>query len=797
MANLTGKFFKKIYESSAIAVGIAGLDGYMLEVNDAWLELTGYSRDELFTKRYQELTPPEFHVIDEQVVNLILNNDRAVEYEKEIIHKDGTQIPILLNSVCIRNESGEPIALAGTAQRISQYKSYQNELKDFENKLASQLDITNEVVCELDKDCRFLSVSSNSKCHITYEPSDIIDGCFMEYIHSEDLFIVKSIFEHSLRHYSTAQFSFRFKTKKGDWMLRDCTIKPYRISSGETKIILNFKDVSDNSELKSKLFEQHKELRKLDSSLEQRVKDMEILCRVVKTVHQSLNLKEVYEIALDIISTFENIDMTFLYLLDSRSEEAVLIAQRNVPQIYISKAYRIPKGIGITWKIINNGQHLNVENIQNRKDVGAAGKQLGHHGVLGVPIKSEKTVIGVIYFASYKYHKFDQHEVKLLTSITDHLSIAISKAKLYDDLKESEKKYRELYENVPTGIYRKSENGKILMANSTLISLLGFSSFEEMISKSPTHNDFIDNQIPYNGKKILLNKDAKISELDSIWQKNDGSVINVIESIRAVNDKDGNFLYYEGTVIDISQSKKLKESRESLRKLTEHLVFYREEERTEVAREIHDDFAQMLTGMTIDVSWLKKSFNKLTQGYELPEDKQHADIVNKLDDFTVLINNAFETVKRICARLRPEVLDKLGLEAAIKWQIVNIKSQTNIDIDFYSSINEHVLDSKVKTTLFRIFQEAITNIIRHAEATEVKVTLQSYCNDLVLIVNDNGKGMKEDIITSMDSLGLLGMTERTDILNGELTIKSNINEGTSVTVIIPYTENQIESTYCG
>ena len=216
-----------------------------------------------------------------------------------------------------------------------------------------------------------------------------------------------------------------------------------------------------------------------------------------------------------------------------------------------------------------------------------------------------------------------------------------------------------------------------------------------------------------------------------------------------------------------------------------------------MAREIHDDFAQMLTGMAVDVSWLKKRFNKLTLGNGHAEDNQHSDIVNKLDDFTILINDAFETVKNICAKLRPRVLDELGIEAAIKWQIVNLKSQTNIDINFYSSINGHVPDSKVKTALFRIFQESITNIIRHAEATEVKVTLQTCGNDLVLIIKDNGKGMKEEIIASTDSLGLLGMTERTNALNGEFNIISDINQGTSVTVRIPYVENKIESTYCG
>jgi len=968
MSNLIGEFLKRIHKSSSIAIGVADLDGNMIEANDAWCELIGYSRKELLTVQYFDFTPPEFHVIDEQAVNLMLNNDRAVEYEKEVIHKDGTRIPILLNSVCIRNENNEPIALAGTAQRITRYKSYQNELKDYENKLEIQSDITNEVVCELDINYRYLSISPNSKCHLSYRPSELLNKCFMDYIHSDDQFIIKSILDHSLRNYSAARFSFRFRSKDNEWLLRDCAIKPYKISSGETRFILNFTGITDAAELKNKLFEQNRELRKLDEDLEQRVRDLEILCRVAKKVHQSLDLEETYQFALDIVYNLENVDMVFLYVVDTKSDEAVLVAHRNVPEIYIKKASIIPKGVGLTWKIINNGKTINIEDVQTNTDIGPAGKELGHHGVLGIPLKLDNKVIGVIYVDCFRHHKFDDNEVKLLASITDHLSVAISKAKLYEDLsikntneqiitsitesihktlnlntvlrnttktiyenienadnvaiftvtehrcqiqsyagcsdvneiftsefdsqksslmrqlkrqkkpiimvntedadkeldfikhsaanksfiaipiyrgnyifaiinilsyrpyafdddmftfftiisrqiqsavnnailteelKESEKKFRELYENVPTGIYRKSKSGEILLANSTLINILGFSSLEDMVSTYHLHKDFLGKYKSDHSNIKLIDKYNVITELESVWHKKDGSPITVLESVRAVKDKNDNFLYYEGTVTDISKrkkvEKKLQESKESLRKLTEHLEFYREKERTEVAREIHDDFAQLLTGMAVDVSWLKKRFTRILEADEDSE-INHLEIMDKLENFTILINDAFETVKNICARLRPSVLDELGIEAAIKWQIDNIKSQTNIDFLFDFCINGDLLNTNVKTALFRIFQESISNILRHAEASKVEVRLQSNGNNIILRVNDNGKGMDEETICSMDSLGLLGMTERTKALNGDIDIKSEIDKGTSVTVSIPFrSEVLIESTNC-
>ncbi|MCL4245394.1 MAG: sensor histidine kinase, partial [Candidatus Dadabacteria bacterium] len=204
-----------------------------------------------------------------------------------------------------------------------------------------------------------------------------------------------------------------------------------------------------------------------------------------------------------------------------------------------------------------------------------------------------------------------------------------------------------------------------------------------------------------------------------------------------------------------------------------------EEERTLIAREIHDEFAQLLTGMAIDLAWLKQRLPKYLE--RSPDDA----VFEKLDNFSTLLSSAFDAVKKICAQLRPRVLDELGIVAAIKWQIDVVKSQTNIDFDFKYSEGFSSTDPKIATALFRIFQESLTNIIRHAGATRVSITMNKKNDTIILGIRDNGKGIPESSKLRPGSMGLLGIRERAHELGGEVRIKGVAGKGTSIRVRIP------------
>jgi len=220
--------------------------------------------------------------------------------------------------------------------------------------------------------------------------------------------------------------------------------------------------------------------------------------------------------------------------------------------------------------------------------------------------------------------------------------------------------------------------------------------------------------------------------------------------------------------------REIRNSREQLRNLSAHLQSVREEERTRMAREIHDELGQGLTALKMDVSWLNRRL--------LEED---ATLKNKLTSMEEVIDRTIETVQKLSGELRPGMLDDLGLAAAIEWQAEEFQKRTGIESEVSLGSEEPVLNRDQSTTLFRIFQETLTNVIRHARATKVEVRLEEQDGRIVLEVTDNGRGITQEEISDPKSFGLIGMRERVEFIDGEVTIVGSPGKGTRITVTLP------------
>jgi signal transduction histidine kinase len=215
-------------------------------------------------------------------------------------------------------------------------------------------------------------------------------------------------------------------------------------------------------------------------------------------------------------------------------------------------------------------------------------------------------------------------------------------------------------------------------------------------------------------------------------------------------------------------------SREQMRQLYHKLELVREEERTRIAREVHDELGQVLTTLKLEMSLLGK---KLDVG---------DGVRDRIRMMVGLIDSTIETVKKISSELRPPILDVLGLSEAIKWEGNIFQSRTGIKFDFNSSPREIHLDSERATTIFRVFQETLTNVIRHAKANNLSASLVDKDGVLTLTVKDDGIGITPSQISDRQSLGLLGMRERVLIWGGELEIGGVEGQGTSVKIKIKY-----------
>ena len=220
------------------------------------------------------------------------------------------------------------------------------------------------------------------------------------------------------------------------------------------------------------------------------------------------------------------------------------------------------------------------------------------------------------------------------------------------------------------------------------------------------------------------------------------------------------------------KSERLRESEDKLRRLAAHLISIREEERAHIAREIHDELGQVLTGLKMEVTWLAKRLREKA-------------LVEKTDSMCQLIDSTVQTVRKIATGLRPEMLDDMGLVAAVAWQAKEFQKRTGIRCRINLLPESTKLDIDVSTTVFRIFQEILTNVARHSRATRVDIDLALEGERLQLEVQDNGVGIGDSELHGGKSLGLLGMQERALLFGGEVHVTGSPGQGTTVAVSIP------------
>ncbi len=220
-----------------------------------------------------------------------------------------------------------------------------------------------------------------------------------------------------------------------------------------------------------------------------------------------------------------------------------------------------------------------------------------------------------------------------------------------------------------------------------------------------------------------------------------------------------------------AKNERLRASEEMLRALAAREQSVREEERARIAREIHDQLGQALTGLKMDLTWLNA---------RLPAQKG---VAEKVKSMFGLIDDTIQSVRKIATLLRPEVLDQLGLAAAVGWQAREFQARTGIRCKVSVPSDAVAAGPELSTAAFRIFQELLTNVARHARATRVDVALRADGGRLVLEVQDNGKGISEAEVSGSRSLGLLGMRERATAFGGSVEFAGG--KGTRVSVVLP------------
>jgi PAS domain S-box-containing protein len=335
---------------------------------------------------------------------------------------------------------------------------------------------------------------------------------------------------------------------------------------------------------------------------------------------------------------------------------------------------------------------------------------------------------------------------------------------------------RSMLDNLPYLAWLKNPDGKFQMVNQPFAKaagkerpsdLLGLDDFAVFPHELALHYVADDQEVMQTRQHKLVEE-----------QISDRGELRWVETHKSpVFDAAGNVIGTTGLAHDITQRRQLQEeqrrSREQLRALAAHVESVREQERVRIAREIHDELGQSLTCMGMDLAFLDRQID--------PENKDAAARVAALAE---LVKDTIRCVRRISSELRPSILDDLGLGAAIEWLAHDFETRTQIacTVDVPEDLS---LPIELATPLFRVCQEALTNVTRHASATDVSILLACSTSHISLEIKDNGRGITDEEIKRYGSLGLLGMKERIAILGGTLDVKGTPGEGTTLAIQIP------------
>jgi PAS domain S-box-containing protein len=344
-----------------------------------------------------------------------------------------------------------------------------------------------------------------------------------------------------------------------------------------------------------------------------------------------------------------------------------------------------------------------------------------------------------------------------------------------DELRLSEQKYKLLFHNNPLPMIMISlPDLNIIDVNEASVTHYGYTR-EEFLSM-PAIALRPPEEVPRFLESIKIKRDGV--RYSGTWhhKKKDGTLIDVevISHDIPYGNKPARLVLINDVTEKNKASAALNESLENIRNLTEHIQNIREEERTHIAREIHDELGQQLTVLKMDVSWLNRRIADSDES-----------IKQKLKELSEMLDGTVKTVRRISSELRPSLLDDLGLVAAIDWSLKEFQKRSGIEIEFREPKEEWELGDSVKTGLFRILQESLTNVARHAEARKVKVHLNEKKGQIILSIEDDGKGFDKLETNSKKTLGILGMKERAIKMGGIYEINSLPGKGTIVTITVP------------
>jgi PAS domain S-box-containing protein len=476
-------------------------------------------------------------------------------------------------------------------------------------------------------------------------------------------------------------------------------------------------------------------------------------------------------------------DTVVILLVSEDGTELVVRAAYGLEQ-EVAAGVRIPMGQGVAGRIATQREPVLVEDLATVEISSPILRQKGLQSLLGVPLVVDGKVIGVVHVGTYPPRRFTEDETRLLRLVADRIGIAIDHARLYEAEKAArgaaetaERRFRLLVDGVPDyALYLLDAEGRVVNWNAGAERLKGYRA-EEIIGRH--FSIFYPREDVQSGapQEALTRAAADGRHEEERWRirKNGGRFWATLV-VTALRDDDGKLLGFATLTHDLTERRRAAEIRA---RLLEQVIAAQESEQRRIARELHDETGQSLTSLLVGLRALRDAGS-------LEEAQVRSDELRRITARTL------DEVRRLAWGLRPIALDELGLVAALEQYVTEYGQARGIGVSVQARGLEQRLAREVETTLYRIVQEALTNIAKHADARTVSVVIQRHATLVQALVADDGCGFDVDAALKGSEgwrhLGLHGMRERAGLLNGSVTFESTPGEGTTVYVRIPIAE---------
>jgi PAS domain S-box-containing protein len=509
------------------------------------------------------------------------------------------------------------------------------------------------------------------------------------------------------------------------------------------------------------------------------------LNEISSVLSESLQLSQLLGSSIDSLISMIRVDAALVFLMDGEAGELAIAAHRGVSDEFAQSISRVKLGEGFNGRVAQNGEPLFVEDVSQDPSVTRmAVVKEGIRSQLIVSLKSKGKVVGTLCVAARGRRRFRRDEVELLTAIGNQIGVAVENARLYEQdreatrrLRVSEERYRELFENANDAIWVHDLEGNITAANEASERLTGYTLEALRRTNKLNVSKFLSEESLNLAKEIrrrLLANETVAQPYEQHIIRKDNTDVVLMVTTNLVTEG-GKPVAFQHIARDVTEEKQMKEN---LRFYLKQITRAQEEERKRIARELHDDTIQYLVVLARQLDDLANSSKSMSK-----EDKA------SLENLRQQTNSIMEGVRRLSHDLRPATLDRLGLVAALEWLASSIEKLSGIDVKVEKSGAERRLPGEVELVMFRIAQEALSNVRRHSRANNAEVMVEFDDNKVRMTIRDNGKGFalpeKVDDLLKKGKLGLAGMQERIQLLNGSLKIESQPGKGTTVVIEAP------------